>query len=258
MGYLRMNAKDWLGHLVPLMDIKDVVINYAENNPINGNQPVGKMSYNIAHSTYYYQVDKEIPFNLVRGSGSLTFSDIPKAVAFLKKCKNDHVIIKNSQGNRLMLQCGNKKMSIPCYDSVTAQRVISFKTLVRGMVNEGYQTFGNVALSQRGTIVMNDILDIASLGKLVANDSDFEVKMNQKEGEFALKAFKTNSTSMFVSTTVDNGEGTEGTVTSSFGPWILPCLKLLSKDMPADVYMGNSTVLVIEQEDELLIVIDQE
>ena len=258
MGYLRMNAKDWLGHLVPLMDIKDVVFHYRSNPPVATTPSKGQMSYNIAHSTYYYQVDEEIPLTHVTGTGSLTFSDIPKAVAFLKKCKNDPVIIKNSQGNRLMLQCGNKKMSIPCYDSVTAQRVISFKTLVRSMVNEGYQTFGNVALSQRGTIMMNDILDIASLGKLVANDSDFEVKMNQKEGEFALKAFKTNSTSMFVSTTVDNGEGTEGTITSSFGPWILPCLKLLTKDMPANVYMGNSTVLVIEQEDELLIVIDQE
>ena len=248
MGYLRLNAKDWLGHLVPLMDVKDVVINYAD----------GKLAYDIAHSTYYYQVDEEIPSDCVNGSGSLTFSDIPKAVAFLKKCKNERVTIKNSHGNRLMLQCGNKKMSIPCYDSVTAQRVSSFKNLVSGMTQNGYQTFGNATLSQRGTIVMNDILDIASLGKLVANDSDFEVKMNQTEEEFALKAFKTNSTSMFVSTSIDNGEGIEGTVTSSFGPWILPCLRLLAKDVPSNVYMGNATVLVIEQEDRLLIVIDQE
>jgi len=248
MGYLRLNAKDWLGHLVPLMDVKDVVINYAD----------GKLAYDIAHSTYYYQVDEEIPSDCVNGSGSLTFSDIPKAVAFLKKCKNDQVTIKNSQGNRLMIQCGNKKMSIPCFDSVTAQRVSSFKNLVSAMTNSGYVTFGSVTLSQRGSIVMNDILDIASLGKLVANDSDFEVKMNQKEGEFALKAFKTNSTSMFVSTTLDDGDGSDGTVTSSFGPWVLPCLNLLSKDITSNVYMGSSTVLVIEQEDRLLIVIDQE
>jgi len=248
MGYLRLNAKDWLGHLVPLMDVKDVVINYAD----------GKLAYDIAHSTYYYQVDEEIPSDCVNGSGSLTFSDIPKAVAFLKKCKNDQVTIKNSQGNRLMIQCGNKKMSIPCFDSVTAQRVSSFKNLVSAMTNSGYVTFGSVTLSQRGSIVMNDILDIASLGKLVANDSDFEVKMNQKEGEFALKAFKTNSTSMFVSTTLDDGDGSDGTVTSSFGPWVLPCLNLLSKDIASNVYMGSSTVLVIEQEDRLLIVLDQE
>jgi len=253
MGYLRLSAKDWLRHLVPLMDVKDVVINYAD----------GKLAYDIAHSTYYFQVDEEIPivhgiYDFMSGRGSLTFSDIPKAVAFLKKCKNAQVTIKNSQGNRLMLQCGNKKMSIPCYDSVTAQRVSSFKNLVSGMTQSGHQTFGNASLSQNGTIVMNDILDIASLGKLVANDSDFEVKMNQTEEEFALKAFKTNSTSMFVSTSIDNGEGIEGTVTSSFGPWILPCLKLLAKDVPSNVYMGNATVLVIEQEDRLLIVIDQE
>ena len=259
MPHVTLNAKEWLKHLVPLIELPDVVIRYGYGGGTGKGieYPAESIEYTVAFNTHYYNCS-EVYQTGVQGAGSLTFSDIPKAVAFLKKCKTDDVTIKNSHGNRLMIQCGRRKMSIPCYDSITQQRVPTFHNLVSTMTDNGHQTFGNAVLSQSGTISMNEVLDIASLGKLVAKDSDFEVKMNQQEGEFAVKAFKTNSTSMFVSTELSEGHGTDGTVTSNFGAWLLPCLNYLDKDTDTFVHMGNGTVLVAEQEDKLLVVIDQE
>lgn len=263
MPLVTLNAKEWLKHLVPLIELPDVVIRYGYGGGTGKGieYPAESIEYTVAFNTHYYNCSEVYPTG-IQGAGSLTFSDIPKAVAFLKKCKTDDVTIKNSHGNRLMIQCGRKKMSIPCYDSITQQKVPTFQNLVNEMKKPAYAKecsyFGGVALTQGGEIRMNDILDIASLGKLVAKDSDFEVKMNQQEGEFAVKAFKTNSTSMFVSTELSFGEGADGTVTSNFGAWLLPCLNLLDKDIDTNVNMGNGTVLVAQQANKLLVVIDQE
>ena len=251
MVELTLAPKQWLKYLSSLGEnVTDVILHVNETD----------ISFKIADMTHYLSY-KETLITPVTTTGQLVISDLMKTNAFIKKCKND-VTIKQGRGNRLSLQCGSMKMTLPCWDNKSAQRVPTFDRLVKLSKENQWQTFGRSSLDVHGTVDFNEIVKISSLGKLISPDSNFQIKANADENEFVLSAFKRNGASIFASATLENAEGPNHTAVSNFGAWLLPCICMIDTNIPAQIHFGDSSVLIIQQTTETtektVVIIDHE
>ncbi len=251
MVELTLPPKQWLRYLTMLGEnVTDVILHVNQND----------ISFKIAYMTHYLSFKETLPVTPT-STGQLVVSDLSKTSAFLKKCKND-VTIKQGRGNRLSLQCGSMKMTLPCFDNISSQRVPTFDRLVKASRENQWQNFGRGALDVHGTVNFDEIVKISSLGKLISSDSNFQIKANADENEFVLNAFKRNGASIFASATLENAEGPNHTAVSNFGAWLLPCICMIDTNTPAQIHFGDSTVLIIEQTTETtektVVIIDHE
>lgn len=251
MVELTLAPKQWQKYLSSLGEnVTDVILHVNQND----------ISFKIAYMTHYLSF-KETLTTPPASTGQLIISDLVKTNAFIKKCKNN-VTIKQGRGNRLSLQCGNMKMTLPCFDNISAQRVPTFDRLVAASKANQWQSFGSGALDVHGVVDFSEIVKISSLGKLISNDSEFQIKVNAEESEFVLTAFKRNGASIFASATLEEAEGPNHTAVSNYGSWLLPCICMVDTNVPAKIHFGDSTVLIIEQTTETtektVVIIDHE
>jgi len=223
------------------------------------------LSYSFAAMTHYFEAKDGIPEAVVKADGELIFSDIPKAIAFLKKSKGD-VLVKQMLNNRLSIASGKKKITIPCFEVNSSQLVGKYSRLLDACEKSGGVQFSTATLSLCANFQMKEIKDIASMAKLIPKDADYKVQANATENEMMVKVSKGGNASLFANADLEDTEGGEGTITSSFGHWLLPCLMMLG-DGKTKIYMGNGTPLILNQgvhEDydggssRTLVVIDQE
>ena len=248
-----------LKHLSAVNDaVKDLKIEVK-----GGENP--SLSYSFAAMTHYLEVTDDIPEAVVKNDGELIFSDIPKKIAFLKKSKGD-VVVKQMLNNRLSIASGKKKITIPCFEVNSSQLVGKYSRLLDAGEKSGGVQFSTAVLSLGARFNMKEIKDIASMGKLIPKDAEYKVQANATENEVMVKVSKGGNASLFATADLEDTEGGEGTITSSFGHWLLPCLMMMN-DGKAKMYMGDGTPLILNQGvDEnhdggfsrTLVVIDQE
>jgi len=254
MAEVRMKGAILLKHLSAVNDaVKDLKIEVK-----GGENP--SLSYSFAAMTHYLEVTDGIPEAVVKSDGELIFSDIPKAIAFLKKSKGD-IVVKQMLNNRLSITSGRKKITIPCFEVNSSQLVGKYSRLLDACEKSGGVQFSTAVLSLSAQFNVKEIKDIASMGKLIPKDAEYKVQANATENEVMVKVSKGGNASLFATADLEDAEGDEGTITSSFGYWLLPCLMMLN-DGNTTMYMGNGTPLILNQgvpnNTRTLVVIDQE
>ena len=139
------------------------------------------------------------------------------------------------------------------------------KNMATKLVNEAgetnWESFGNATLTAYGIIDVNDLRQVASLGKVVGQDKPYKFTLVGEQSNAVIHTGTAVSGQMFHKfglTDVDVS-GDDDIVSSTYGPWfpdVLSCLPLGKVEM----YTGDSTVLILNHQDKdcLLVVIDQD
>ena len=258
MAQITLDSKEWLSHLNQFGDvINDLVIDvYEKPNAI---------AYAAGYQTFFLSISRAYPDAKAK-AGQLTFSDLSKACAFLKKCKGDVTIKQVKGGSVLYMQNSTFKMSLPVTDSKSQQLVKTYSKLVKGAKESNWKKFGADNYTVHGRTSMGEILRLASLKNIVTTyGADFTIHIDVEGGVLSASAGKKHDARIYASTdmtdiTLDKQGITS--VQSNFGAWLLPCLGLVDGDITCRVHFGDASGLVIEQTStdlkRLLIIIDQQ
>ncbi len=251
MGKAILSSKEWLSLLGSVGErIEDVKLVLNKS---------GTMEYDVAHSSHYIHYKKTYP-KAVKESGHLTFTDLKKTKTFLKKCKSDVTIQQSA--TRLSLKCGSMKMTLPILDCKSTQLAPTLSKLTLNAKNGQWGSFGRGTFTTHGETSFSDLIDGANIAKSLSADSDFLIKANADEKELVLHAYKQGGAAIICTATIENAQGPNHTVSSSFGPWLLSCLSVLEPNIKSTFHCGDSTVLAVEQSGEgwerTIVVIDQQ
>ncbi|MAR83897.1 MAG: hypothetical protein CMF55_03795 [Legionellales bacterium] len=219
----------------------------------------GTIEYDAAHSSHYIHYKGTYP-DAVKESGNLVFTDLKKAKTFLKKCKGNVTIQQSA--TRLSLKSGTMKMTLPILDCKSTQLAPTLAKLTLKAKNGKWGTFGRGVFTTHGETDFSDLIDGANIAKSLSADADFLIKANADEKELVLHAFKKGGAAIICTATIENAQGPNHTVSSSFGPWLLSCLSILNPKVKSTFHCGDSTVLAVEQSGEgwerTIVVIDQQ
>ena len=247
-----LDAKVWKSILSSIGDrMEDVRIVASSDDYIE---------YDAALSTHYIHY-KQKHDDAVKAAGNLTFSDMKKTNAFLSKSKGD--VIVSELNNKLVMQNGSKKISIPVQSCKTAQLAPTMSRLVLECETGQWRKFGrNTELSTHGKVLFSDLIDGANIAKSLSVDSEFQIKANAEESEIVLHAYKRGGSALTCSADVQDAEGPNHTIVSSFGSWLLSALSVLDNKTLSTFHCGDAAPLIVVQSGEdwerKVVVIDQE
>ena len=253
MPTLVLDKDELLSHIGQFpQNINDLRLDLSEDTQV--------MTYAVGYQTHYLRVKKTLSSGIEK-AGSIIISDLDKLVAFVKKCKGQVKLKQMSNGKTLYVSCGNLKMNLPITDCKSTQMLPNFDKLVKNAEADNWRSFGVDNYDVHGITNLKDFNSISSLKRLIANNSDFKITANADAGEISVAVGKEHDVKIFATSTLDDSEGPVHSVYSNFGPWLMPCLGLVSPS-PAKVHFGQATGLVVEQEgsneERLLIIIDQQ
>ena len=253
MATLDIDKDELLSHISQFsQSVNDLKITLSEDTQL--------MTYSIGYQTHFLRVKKTLTTGIEKG-GSLIISDLAKLVTFVKKCKGQVKLKQIANGKTLYVSSGNLKMNLPVTDCKSTQMVPNYEKLVNDAESANWTKFGVDEFSVHGSANLKDFRNISSLKSLIANNSDFKVTANAEAGEISVAVGKEHDVRIFASTSLDDSEGPAHSVYSNFGPWLMPCLSLVSPST-ANVHFGQACGLVVEQvkgnEERVLIIIDQQ
>lgn len=246
---------------------KDELLSHIGQFPQNINdlrldlsEDAQSMTYAVGYQTHYLRVKKTFSSGIEK-AGSIVISDLAKLVTFVKKCKGQVKLKQISNGKTLYVSSGNLKMNLPITDCKSTQMLPNFDKLVTKAEDVDWNTFGVDKYEVHGIANLKDFKSLSSMKNLIANNSDFKVTANAEAGEISVAVGKEHDVKIFATSELSNSRGPAHTVYSNFGPWLMPCLGLVSPSN-ATLHFGQATGLVVEQEktneERLLIIIDQQ
>tara|TARA_R110002074_G_scaffold317297_1_gene487768 strand:- start:208 stop:972 length:765 start_codon:yes stop_codon:yes gene_type:complete len=253
MATLEIDRDELLSHISQFsQNINDLRIDLSADNQM--------MSYSIGYQTHYLRVKRTLTSGIDK-AGLLIISDLAKLVTFVKKCKGQVKLKQISSGKTLYISSGNLKMNLPVTDCKSSQMTPNFEKLILNAESNEWTKFGMDNFNVHGNADLKDFKNISSLKGLIANNADFKVTANADAGEISVAVGKDHDVRIFASTSLHDSQGPSHSVYSNFGPWLMPCLGLVSPST-ANVHFGQACGLVIEQdkgnEERLLIIIDQQ
>ena len=258
MAQITLDSKEWLKHLGQFGDvITDLSIDVHENP--------NAISYSAGFQTFFLNVSRAYPKVKAKG-GRLTFSDLTKACAFLKKCKGDVTIKQVKNGSTLYLSSGSFKLSLPVTDSKSQQLVKTYKKLVDEAKEAKWKTFGADKYTVHGRTSLTEVLKLASLKGIVTKyGADYSITIDVESEEISASAGMNHDAKIFAASAITDitlEKNGIKSVKSNFGAWLLPCLGLVDEGSKCRIHFGDASGLVIEQTEtdlkRLLIIIDQQ
>tara|TARA_R110002167_G_scaffold324892_3_gene530987 strand:- start:636 stop:1403 length:768 start_codon:yes stop_codon:yes gene_type:complete len=254
MAQITLDKKEWLNHLGQFdINMNDLTINIMEKPTCIG--------YSTAYQTHFLKVFYQYP-DAPAKAGALNISDLSKTCAFINKCAGLVTIKQVKGGKTLYVTSGNMKMNIPVTDMKSSQLVPTFEKLVVNAEKANWKSFGQDTFTFEGKTQMTDILKLATLKSIVNKDSDYKMTADADSSELTISVGKAHDVKLFATSNMRDTEGPKHSVSSSFGPWLLPCLGLVNHKMVSKIHFGDSTGLVVIQSDNmvkrLLIIIDQQ
>lgn len=257
MAQITLDKKTWLRHLGQFQsNINDLTLIVYENPSCLG--------YGVGFQTHFYRMFEQYPNATNVKAGKLEISDLAKVCAFLKKCDGNVTIKQTSGGRTLYVYQGNLKMNMPVTDIRSNKIVKNYESLVTASQENDWKTFGQDRLRVSGRTKLAEIIKLSGLSSLVSKNADYSVSVNTDASEIAVSVGRTHDTKVFALSNMSDvdvdGGGAE--FTSSFGPWLLPCLSLVNPNMTSRIHFGDSTSIVIRQTSDtvqrLLIIVDQQ
>ena len=90
----------------------------------------------------------------------------------------------------------------------------------------------------------------------------WKMMQKNKADDYVISTGKQHTVKLFASSKLIDVEGPKHSLTSNYGPWLLPCLSLVDNTLQSTIHFGMATGLVVQQStdvcERLLIIIDQE
>jgi len=254
MAQMTLDKKEWLTHLGQFdSNMNDLNVNVMVNPTCLG--------YSAAYQTHFLKVYYHYP-DAPAKEGTLNISDLGKTCAFISKCAGPVTIKQIKGGKTVYITSGKMKMNIPVTDMKSSQLVPTFEKLVAKAEKSEWASFGQDTYTLKGKTQMTDILKLATLKSIVNKDSDYKLTADADSSELTISVGKAHDVKLFATSELREAEGPKHSVSSSFGPWLLPCLGLVNPKMVSRIHFGDSVGLVVRQSDNmvkrLLIIIDQQ
>tara|TARA_R110002051_G_scaffold312065_1_gene386924 strand:+ start:504 stop:1286 length:783 start_codon:yes stop_codon:yes gene_type:complete len=250
MTKVSLDSKEWLSLLSSFgTKIDDIELTVSTN----------KISYLVSDKTHAVRYYKTYADGITN-TGKLVFTDLKNVKAFLSKSSGDVTI--SQMRNKIVLQNGKKSMTIPVHSCNSSQLSQTISKLLVDCENTGWILFGKKTnLDNHADANFSELVNSLSVAKGLNKDSDYFIKFNAEENELALQVKKTGDASFLCYVNTENSEGTNDTITSSFGSWVLDALSSLEHGT-SRFHFGNSTPLLVRQEgdtwEKTILIIDQE
>jgi len=217
----------------------------------------GSMSATVAFISHYFHKVEAVQ-GKVTTPGDIDITELEKACKFLKGAKGDTVTLKQlSAGKTLYITAGSTKVQFPSSASVVSfSRVAPFERLLNDAVDSQWTKFHTSDLQIGGSVNVSDLLTVSKMRGILNASPVFKVIANAEEAEFTITAGKRHEARLFTTAGITDPVGPNAPIESSFGPWLMENIGLL-KDGSAEIHFGKDTVLIFEQENDVLVIIDQ-
>jgi len=201
---------------------------------------------------------KETIKGKVKTKGALHISELAKVQKFVKSLKTDEVSIKQLGTTKpLYITAGGSKLQLPTSATIVSfSKVSLFAQLIGDAKEKEWTKFHNADLAVHGTIDLSALTGVTKMRGILNSSPLFRVIANAEEKEFTVTAGKKNEARLFSTAALVDAKGPGAPIESTFGAWLMEALALM-RPQPADIHFGANTVLIIEQNEDLLVVIDQ-
>tara|TARA_Y100000361_G_scaffold150081_1_gene165202 strand:- start:604 stop:1359 length:756 start_codon:yes stop_codon:yes gene_type:complete len=229
-------------------DIEDVKLEANLNNTI---------TVEIAFISHY--VRKVLSINgKVTKAGVIEISDLPKVIRFIKATNSDTIKLKQTaSGKTLYVSADASKLQIPSSNTIVSySKVPMISRLIEKAEESKWTMFHKSELSVTGTINLTDLDIVSKMRTVLDSNPVFKIVAHAGENEFSITTGKKHGVKLFTSTELKDADGPNVSIESTFGPWLMETMGILD-DGDATIHFGDSTVLVIKQHQNMLIVIDQ-
>ena len=211
----------------------------------------------VGFSQYYLR--KNFLGANIEEEGVIHIALLDKMVRFLKASKQDLVYLRQlTPVKPLHIEAGANKLQIPSTDDITsASKTVVMGDLASKCAKSGWTKFYKAELIAHGTIPdTKDLVALAGMKGLIADSSQYKLRVHCGENELGIVAGKAASGRLFTSLPIRDTDGPCKTIQSFFGEWLPTCLQYLDNES-ARFHIGDGTLVVFEQRNTLLMIIDE-
>ena len=219
---------------------------------------VGWMQSTVAFISHYLKKKRQVKGEVV-DAGTIDITELVKVRQFLKAGKADTVtVIQLGSAKTLSLTCGRSKITMPTNSTtISHSKAVLFNKLIDAAVLSKWTKFHDADLSVSGIISLDELSTVSKMRGILNSSPVFKVTAHASEGEFLVSSGKRHEAKLFTTLELKDATGpVEGSVASIFGVWLMDSIALLGTG-EATIHIGEGTVLVIEKDDDLLVIVDQ-
>ena len=252
MTEVSLDRKELLGFVTGFGDVEDLRLEVA------GTRITGQVGF----STHYLRRSLVVDASCIAKEGTIDIGDTAKFILFCKKAKAGQITLKQTgSGKLLYVNAGSMKLQLPTPDSIVSHSKTPLVQKIVAKSSDSMWTTWMTGTSRETPLEVHgeiDARDLKSVGgmKGVIGAPVFKVMINAEEREFSVQAGKKHTPRLFFTTELRNPQGPNATIGSTYGSWFMECVNLLDDDT-ATIHFGEGSVLIIEQNADLLIIVDQ-
>ena len=222
-----------------------------------------KMTTTVAYISHYLKKTIDVDGEIGK-EGDIDITDLPKVKQFLKAIKTDDVALKQSGISKpLHIVAGKSKISLPTSSTIISySKAPLFQKLIDKAIDNKWTKFHESELPVTGEINLEDLTIVSKMRGILNNTAIFTVTAHVGESEFGISAGKKHEAKLFTFSHLSNASydgvslGTNKKVTSTFGSWLMDSIGLFGGGI-ATIHFGDSTMLVLEKGEDILVIIDQ-
>tara|TARA_R110000765_G_scaffold323154_1_gene414847 strand:+ start:37 stop:804 length:768 start_codon:yes stop_codon:yes gene_type:complete len=253
MTKININRKQLLSFLSDFgKNAEDLHIKFTVEDDVNW------MQTTVAFISHYLKKKQKVQGEVIE-TGSLDISELVKVRQFLKAGKADTVrVVQLGSAKTLSITCGGSKVTMPTSSTtVSHSKAVLFNKLIDAAVESKWTKFHDCNLTVSGVITLDELTTVSKMRGILNSSPVFKVTAHASENEFLISSGKRHETKLFTTLELRDSTGpAEGSVVSTFGPWLMDNIALLGNG-DATIHMGEGTILAIEKEDDLLVIVDQ-
>ncbi len=256
MVNVTIKRKEFLDFISSFGDVEDLKITFKYDK---GNNAM--MYATVAYISHYLKKHKYIPPESIGKAGDLDISELKKVKQFLKASKEDYLSIKQTgSGKTLHVTAGASKITLPTSSTIVSySKAPLFEKLVVKAWASNWTKFHDCDLTVHGDINLEDLATVSKMRGILNSSPIFTINAHVGEGEFTISSGKRHEAKLFTTTPLVNASSdiSENVgVKSTFGAWLMDNLKLFNTGS-ATIHMGESTMIVFEKGEDVLVVVDQ-
>ena len=248
MTKLSINRKQLLGFLSEFGKAEDLRIHFDDKS----------MTASVAFISHYITKTREVDGE-VKENGNLDITELVKVRQFLKAAKDDVVnISQTGSAKTLNITCGSSKISMPTSSTiVSAAKASLFEKLIEEAEASEWTKFHSCDLSVSGVITLDELATVSKMRGILNSSPIFKITANPSENEFLISSGKRHETKLFTTLELRDSTGpVTGSVSSTYGSWLMDSIALLGGG-EATIHIGEATIIALEKDEDLLVIVDQ-
>jgi len=251
MVNVTIKRKQFLDFISSFGDVDDLKITFKDDT----------MSCTVAYISHYLKKHDVINSKFVTQAGDLDIGELKKVKQFIKASKAEFVKLKQTgSGKTLHIFAGASKITLPTSSTIVSySKAPLFEKLVDKAKDSKWTKFHDCDLTVHGDINLEDLATVSKMRGILNSSPIFTINAHVGEGEFTISSGKMHEAKLFTTTPLENASSDTNEnvgVKSTFGSWLMDNLKLFSTG-GCRIHMGESTMIVFEKGDDVLVVVDQ-